>query len=123
MRQVLRHYAIDPKRIALLGESAGAAMAIDLGLVNGDVFSRVISFSGFRPFFGRHEFDLLQRHGKSVVYIGINEPESDALQMPDFAAWLREQGYSATYVEDPGDHNLPRVRVTPGLNWLAKSWQ
>lgn len=123
IRLVIQHYAIDPSRIALVGFSSGSGLTVDLGYVNGDVFSRVVAFSGFEPFLVEHEFDILRPHGpRRPFFIGLNTKEAQALRMPAFVAWLRNAGYAVTYTEDSRGH-YSRGRALEGLNWIMKSWQ
>src|SRR5262249_47241789 len=42
---VFKQAAIDPARVAIGGFSDGATYALSLGLINGDLFSRVVAFS------------------------------------------------------------------------------
>jgi poly(3-hydroxybutyrate) depolymerase len=120
--QVLGHYAIDPKRVALLGESAGAGTALDLGYVNGDVFSGTIVFSGFAPFLQDHEFDGLKQHGTPNFFIEMNSDEAEALHMSEFVSWAKRAGISATFVQDSGPHRVFPQRGTAGFHWLTNSW-
>lgn len=122
LRYVLRHYAIDPTRIALLGTSAGASLALQLGIANGDVFSRVVLFSGFLPFSVDHEFDRITARGRPMLFVGLDQPTADGLHWPAFVERMRHQGYSVTYVPDSGEH-YSRERIVAGLSWLAQSWQ
>jgi poly(3-hydroxybutyrate) depolymerase len=122
IRQVLRHYAIDPERVALLGESAGAGGAMDLGYVNGDVFNGTIVFSAFAPFLGEHEFDVLTQHGTPKFFIEMNVGEAVGLQMPTFVSWMQRRGYSVTSVQDAGPHRVYKERGVAGFAWLTKNW-
>ncbi len=46
MKEVLRTYAIDPAKIALIGRCAGGPPAVALGGANMDIFSRILPISG-----------------------------------------------------------------------------
>jgi hypothetical protein len=46
MKQILRQFAIDPDKIALVGRCAGGPPAIAWGGANLDVFSRIVAISG-----------------------------------------------------------------------------
>ena len=123
IRTVLQHYAIDPRRIALVGASSGSGLALDLGYVNGDVFSRVVAFSGFEPFLVEHEFDILKPHGpRPLFFIGLNTREATSIRMPAFVSWFRNAGYTVTYTEDTHGH-YSRVRALEGMHWLMQSWR
>jgi len=123
LRYVLQHYAIDPTRLALMGESAGAGETIDLGYENGDVFSRLIAVSGWDPFSVKHEFDHIAPHGTPEIWLSFGANEGRHMQMPAFAAWLGRAGYAVTYAEDQGQHGLDSARAVTAFTWLAHSWQ
>ena len=119
MRTVLVHYAIDPTRMILLGESAGAGSALDWGVINGDLFSRVMLFAAWMPFAGEHEFDAVTRHGKPAMFFGTNTQEGDALQLSTFVPWLQQRGYHATYRPDTGGHATTLERGQHAFTWLT----
>ena len=119
---VLRHYAIDPERIALYGESAGAGAALDWGYANGDVFKTIIVDSGFGPFNGIHELDSLKGQGTPKFYISMNANESRSIGMPSFVQWMQRAGYSVTLVEDSGVHGVNPARAAVEFAWLVKNW-
>lgn len=122
LRTVLQHYAIDPTRIAVLGVSGGAGMALSLGLANGDVLSRVLVFSGFGPLLPEHQFDAIHRHGQPPLYIALNRYEAAFIQMRTFVAWARRAGYSVRYTVDDKPH-MDDARESAGLAWLITSWR
>jgi predicted esterase len=123
LRTILQHYAVDPERIALVGASSGSGLTLDLGYVNGDVFSRVVAYSGFTPFLVDHEFDILTPHGpRPLFFIGLDAAEAASIQMPTFVAWLRHAEYSVTYAEDNRGH-YSRERALEGMQWLMSSWR
>jgi len=119
MRTVLTHYAIDPTRIIIMGWSAGSSAALDWGVVNGDVFSRIMIAAGWAPFTQDHEFDGLHRHGTPAVYIAMDYVEGDALQMPTFVPWMRTLGYAVTYRADSAGHQGSPERQNAGFAWLV----
>jgi phospholipase/carboxylesterase len=94
---------VDRRRIAVGGFSSGAAMALWLGLSNGDLFRGIIALSG-----GGTLPD--ERIGKPSVFLahgtldGIIPIElgGDAI-----ARELREQGYDITYRRFRGAHRVP----------------
>jgi phospholipase/carboxylesterase len=127
IRQVLRHYAIDPSRIALAGVSNGGGYTFALGYVNGDVFSRIIAWS---PGAGMLEnldqyFRSYPRHGKSPLFVaqGNNDEEVPVTRTRAVVELLRKLGDSVTYVEDTGMHYLTPERAIAAFNWLAKDWK
>ena len=119
VRQVLAHYAVDPRRLALLGFSAGAGMALDLGYVNGDVFRHILAFS---PFIDATEFDNLPQHGRPAVYIGYGQAENEP-EMLRAAQMLTERGDTTVTQDFPGGHTIDELRASAGLAWLMARWK
>ncbi len=109
--------AIDVTRMAVGGFSDGASYALSLGLINGDLFSRVVAFSpGFvvdRPPHGRPRFFI--SHGTADHILPI-----DSCGRP-IAADLKARGYDVTFREFAGDHEIPPRIASEGLAWIAKS--
>lgn len=121
MRAVLAHYAIDPKRILLIGSSAGAGGALDWGYVNGDVFSHVLCFSAWGPFNREHEFDEVVPHGKANFYFASPWAEGEYLQLATFVPWMQRLGYSAAYATDDDGHGISAGRGAKAFEWLVKT--
>jgi phospholipase/carboxylesterase len=109
--------AIDPSRIAIAGFSDGATYALSLGLINGDLFSRVVAFSpGFivegTPH-GQPSFFI--SHGKSDRILPIDRCSRRIV------ADLKEKGYKVTFREFEGDHEVPEEVVKEGFSVVAAS--
>jgi len=115
LTKVFDTVAIDPGRIAVGGFSDGATYALSLGLINGDLFSRVVAFSpGFvvegEPH-GRPKFFI--SHGTSDGILPIDQA-SRAI-VPD----LKRRGYDVTYKEFAGGHDVPPAIARDALAWIA----
>ncbi len=116
LERVFELVAVDPSRIAVGGFSDGATYALSLGLINGDLFSRVVAFSpGF----------VVQRapHGHPAFFIshGTSDPilpieRCSRLIVPA----LRKAGYEVTFREFNGGHDVPEAIARDGLVWLTK---
>ena len=124
LRQVLRHYAIDPARIALAGVSDGATYTLLLGYANGDVFSRLVALSPGLNLSGGDSLPL-PRHGAPPIFIakGVNDETLPIAGTRTLVPWLRHAGYAVTYVEDLGTHYLTEERAIAAFHWLATSWR
>jgi len=121
LRTVLRHYAIDPARLALYGTSAGSGAALNWGYVNGDIFSLAIIDSDFGPFDGDRQFAKIQGHGRSKFYVVMTEKEfPDAERM---AALLRHSGRAVTLVKDNYGHGSNPERAVGQFAWLVENWR
>jgi predicted esterase len=108
--------AIDPRRISVGGFSDGASYALTLGLINGELFRRVIAFSpGF--------FVEGAAHGRPEIFIshGTSDPilpidRCSRRIVPD----LKRRGYKVTYREFDGGHEVPPAIAAEALKWSAE---
>jgi len=109
--------AIDLARVAVGGFSDGATYALSLGLINGDLFSRVVAFSpGFvieGPPEGRPRIFI--SHGTVDHILPI---DSGGRRI---AVTLKAHGYDVTFREFAGDHEIPPDIAREGLLWAATS--
>jgi phospholipase/carboxylesterase len=109
---------VDQERLAIVGFSDGASYALSLGLSNGDLFSRVVAYSGCILSPG-------QLRGKPKVY--MTHGTADPVLPIDgcsrvIAPELRASGYLVDYVEFDGGHEVPSDVSTAAMTWLAQSW-
>ena len=108
---------VDPNRLALGGFSDGATYALSLGLINGDLFPRIVAFSpGFVV-----EGEL---HGKPRVFVshGIADDilpidRCSRLIVPG----LKTRGYDVTFKEFEGGHEVPRAIAEQGFSFVRAS--
>jgi predicted esterase len=107
--------AIDPQRVAIGGFSDGASYAVSLGLINGDLFSRVVAFSpGFvidGTVNGKPRFFI--SHGTHDRILPIDGTGRRV------AASLKARGYEVTFREFDGDHEIPEEVAREALKWVA----
>ena len=117
LERVFETVAIDPARIAIGGFSDGASYGLSLGVINGDLFSRVAAFSpGF-------VIDGMP-HGKPRIF--ISHGTHDHILPIDrcgrrVAAGLIAKGYDVTFREFDGDHEIPAAVAREGMTWIAAS--
>jgi predicted esterase len=115
LTRVFEMVAVDPARIAVGGFSDGASYALSLGLINGDLFRRVVAFSpGF----------LVEgtTHGKPQVF--ISHGTADPILPIDrcsrvIVPGLRKRGYTVTFREFDGRHEIPAEVAREGMQWVA----
>jgi predicted esterase len=117
LERVFETVAIDPARIAIGGFSDGASYALSLGLINGDLFSRVAAFSPGFLISGTP-------HGKPQIF--ISHGTHDHILPIDrcgrrLAAGLIANGYEVTFREFDGDHEIPAPVAREGMTWIAGS--
>jgi predicted esterase len=112
---VLRHYAVDSRRLAVGGFSDGASYALSLGLNNGDLFSHVLAFSpGFvGPGTRRGRPRVFISHGTRDRILPI-DPCSRSIVRE-----LRAQGYALDYREFEGEHVIPPEIAAAAVDWLS----
>jgi phospholipase/carboxylesterase len=115
LERVFETVAIDPARIAVGGFSDGASYALSLGLINGDLFPRVVAFSpGF--------VISATPHGKPRLF--ISHGTHDHILPIDrcgrrIAATLISHGYEVTFREFEGGHEIPVGIAREGLKWMT----
>lgn len=115
LERVFENATIDPARIAVGGFSDGATYAIALGLRNGDLFKRVVSFSPGFVIDGKPQ-------GKPRFF--ISHGTRDRILPIDrcgrrIAADLKARGYEVTFREFDGGHGIPAEVMREGLRWVA----
>lgn len=103
LRETFEAYNIDPERIAVGGFSDGASYALSLGLINGELFRRILAFSpGFVApgrLRGRPQVHISHGVGDRVLPIGVTSRKI----VPE----LRRVGYTVSYEEFAGGHEVP----------------
>lgn len=115
LARVFATVAVDPARLTLGGFSDGATYALSLGLINGDLFPRVIAFSPGFVVRG-------QTHGQPRFF--ISHGTSDPILPIDGASRtivpaLRGRGYDVTYHEFDGKHEVPPAIATEAMTWAT----
>jgi len=116
LERVFATVAVDPRRLAVGGFSDGATYAVSLGLINGDLFPRVVAFSpGFvidgAPH-GTPRFFI--SHGTSDQILPIDRCSRSIV------AGLRKRGYDVTFREFDGGHEIPAAIARDGARWVAE---
>lgn len=105
----------DPTRISVGGFSDGASYAISLGLLNGDLFSRVLAYSpGF--FVGG------QAQGKPRFF--ISHGTVDEILPIDrcsrvIVPVLQQRGYDVTFRQFDAGHTIPPSIARDGMKFVA----
>ena len=106
---------VDPARLAIGGFSDGASYALSLGLVNGDLFPKVLACSpGFifpGPAHGKPRFFF--SHGTSDPILPIDQ--CSRVLVPN----LRAMGYNVAFREFDGRHELPPAIASAAMEWVA----
>lgn len=114
LADVFRRFAVDPACLGIGGFSDGASYALSLGLINGDVFRRVIAFSpGFAaPTQTRDQPRFFVSHGTEDEILPV------AVCSRRLVPRLRNSGYEVVYREFEGGHVMPPAIRQEALDWL-----
>jgi len=115
LERVFETVAVDPARVAVGGFSDGATYALSLGLINGDLFKYIVAFSpGFivngAP---RSRPQIFISHGTSDQILPIDQCSRVIVPM------LRQRGYSITFREFSGRHEVPPDVAREGLRFMT----
>ena len=116
LSRVFEHFAVDPARIALAGFSDGASYALSVGLINGELFSRILAFSPGFLVPGR-------RSGKPAVFISHGQADTVLpIQRCSrrIVPQLQADGYQVDYREFAGGHTVPAELATAAVEPLAE---
>ena len=112
---VFERLDVDPTRLAIGGFSDGASYGLSLGLINGDLFPKVVACSpGFiiqAPSHGKAH--LFFSHGTADQVLPIDQ--CSRVMVPR----LRSMGYDVTFKEFEGRHELPPEIAMEALRWMA----
>jgi phospholipase/carboxylesterase len=115
LERVFETVLIDTSRLAIGGFSDGASYALSVGLINGDLFKRIVANSPGFIIDGR-------TNGKPRFF--ISHGTRDQILPIDrcgrkVAADLRVLGYDVTFREFDGRHGIPPDVAREGMRWVA----
>ena len=116
LERVFETVPVDPTKVTVGGFSDGATYALSLGLINGELFRRILAFSpGFIV-----EGSL---HGKPRIFVshGTGDPilpidRCSRVIVPG----LKKSGYDVTFREFEGGHTVPPEIAAEGMRWAAE---
>ena len=112
---VFERCTVDPSRVYVSGFSDGASYALSLGLINGDLFSKVVAFS---PGFVVAD----QRRGKPAIFIshGLYDRVLPIDQTGRrLMTSLKQDRYTVTFREYLAGHRVPAEIRDAAFRWLA----
>jgi phospholipase/carboxylesterase len=113
LKSVFSRLRIDATRVRIMGFSDGGSYSLSLGLINGDLFSRIVAFSpGFivsGPLNGKPMVFIT--HGTRDTVLPIDQTSRQIVPQ------LKTAGYDVEYHEFDGGHG-----VTPELMGQAVTW-
>lgn len=113
LENVFSRYEVDD--VAVAGFSDGASYALSLGLTNGDLFRSVIGFSPGFLAFGQQNGSprLFISHGTEDSVLPIGRTSRRGVPQ------LRAAGYTVTYREFAGNHEVPPRIAREAVAWLS----
>ena len=115
LEHTFTHCSINPSNLTIAGFSDGASYALSLGLDNGDLFPRIVSFSAgyIRP---------ENRTGRPAVYM-VHGTQDTILPIDStsrrIADQLRDWEYDVTYREFDGPHTVRNEDVRAAFDWIT----
>jgi phospholipase/carboxylesterase len=114
--EVFDRFEVDPARIALAGFSDGASYALTIGLINGELFSRILAFSPGFTVPGRRAGKpaVFVSHGKADTVLPIDRCSRRIVPL------LRADGYQVDYREFAGGHTVPADLASAAVEPLAQ---
>lgn len=114
LASVFGRCAVDPARMTISGFSDGASYALSLGLVNGDLFQKVVAFSpGFivpAEWHGTPTFFMSHGRADRILPIDVT---SRRVQVQ-----LLRGGYNVRYREFDGGHTIPPEIRDEAVRWM-----
>lgn len=115
LTKVFDEFPIDPKRVIVGGFSDGASYALSLGLINGDLFKKVLAFSpGFIvPGEPRDRAKIFISHGTEDQILPFERCGKR------LAGELKGRGYDVTFRDFGGGHEIPPSIGREGMAWAV----
>jgi predicted esterase len=115
LERVSERVALDAARISIGGFSDGATYALSLGLLNGNLFRRIVAFSpgfvvGGAP---QGKPRIFISHGTADRILPINR--CSRVVVPA----LQKRGYDVAYREFEGGHEVPAAIAAEGMSFAA----
>lgn len=114
LAHVFARHAVAKEQLSVAGFSDGASYALALGILNGDLFPRILAFSpGF--------VDAAEPRGVPRVFIAHGDKDA-VLPVEQsgrrIVAELGAAGFDVRYLEFAGGHSLPQDVLRAAAQWL-----
>jgi predicted esterase len=108
---------IDASRVRLMGFSDGGTYGLSIGLINGDLFSRVVAFSpGYViPAESTGKPKMFITHGTRDQILPIDATSRQIVPQ------LRNAGYDVEYHEFDGGHGVTEALLAQATTWASAS--
>lgn len=115
LSQAFSRYSVDPAHVGIGGFSDGASYALSLGLINGDLFTHILSYSpGFMaPTRQEGRPRIFNSHGTRNSVLPIDRCSRRIVPQ------LKRAGYDVTYKEFDGPHTVPPEIAGESVAWFT----
>ena len=115
LERVFEQVNVDPRRVSIGGFSDGATYALSLGLVNGELFQRIVAWSPGFVVGGNvtGEPRIYVSHGHEDEILPIDRCSRRIVPA------LKRNGYEVTYKEFVGGHTIPEAIAREGMAFVA----
>lgn len=119
LEATFRRIAVDPRHIVLGGFSDGASYSLGVGLINGDLFPKVMACSP--GFITRH---MNERHGKRPT-VFVSHGHQDPILPYDNCVdrvipMLKEEGCAVEFHDFEGGHTVTPAIVAEAVKFVMK---
>lgn len=113
LTKVFNELPIDPARVISGGFSDGASYALSLGLINGDLFKRILAFSPGFVVGGevRDRPKIFISHGTEDQILPFERCGKR------IASELKTKGFDVTFRDFAGGHEIPPSIATEAMRW------
>lgn len=114
---VFQRVRINPNKVGIAGFGSGGSMALGLGMVNGDLFKRIVAFSPGATLLG-YDFkgtpEILITHGTDDRVSPFNSTKNVIVPR------IREQNSNVDFREFVGGHEIPPTLLRDAAAWLVR---
>jgi phospholipase/carboxylesterase len=116
LARIFEQLPIDPARVFVGGFSDGASYALSLGLINGDLFKKILAFSPGFVVGG----EVRERPGVFISHGTEDQILPFERCGKRIAGELKRQGFDVTFRDFNGGHEIPPSIARDGLAWALK---
>jgi len=115
LKNVFTRLRVDSSRVRIMGFSDGGTYSLSLGIINGDLFSRIVAFSpGFivdGPATGKPKVFIT--HGTRDPVLPIDQTSRQIVPR------LKNAGYDVEYHEFDGGHGVTQDLLSQAVTWAS----
>ena len=115
LTSVFSRVRVDPTRVRIMGFSDGGTYSLSLGLINGDLFSRIVAFSPGFIVEGKAtgKPKVFITHGTRDTVLPIDQTSRQIVPR------LKSAGYDVEYHEFDGGHGVTADLLAQAVTWAS----